>query len=215
MGRIGHVDDPRVAPTRAVAQRHAVRLDLLGAGNAGVDERPAQVVAVAHLQLMEAARAAAGVEHRQQPRRGRASDVPQAQPALAGGRRVGAEHVADLQPDRGDVAAGERAVPGGVDHDVLVRGARHLQVRDHRRPRRVARVDDGDAAAWAELRVRGVEEAPAPDVGEPLVGEDVAVEAARAEVVLADGGHVQRRPALGPAAVGLAGRIQEVLLVGE
>jgi len=152
--RIGDVDDPRLAAALQVADagwRACVRP--LGVRQAGVDERLAEVVAVTDLQLVEAACAAAGVEHRQQRRIRRVRHVPETEPTLASRGRILAKDVAHLQADRGDVVAGERPVLGRVDDDVLMRGARHLEVRDLHRVGRVVRVDDRDTARRAELRM--------------------------------------------------------------
>src|SRR6266540_705294 len=213
--RIRHVDDPRLTSAGAVAQRHAVGLEALGIRQARVDERLAEIVAVADLELVEAARAAAGVEDCEQHRVRRSRDVPEAEPALAGGGGVRAEDVADLKPDRRDVVSGVGTVLGGEHGYVLVRCARHLGVRDDLRMRRIVDVDHRHAAGRTELRMGRVEETPATDVRGPLVDEHVAVEAAAAEVVLTDGDHVPGRSSLGAVRRVARRRVEEMLLLRE
>ena len=104
-----------------------------------------EVGAVLDLELVQAARAAAGAQQPELDRLRRVGDVEDLQAAEEA--RVGAGAAADLDAGDGDVAPRARAVGRGVDDDVLDRGAgRVLQLGDHARLGRVARVEHGDAA---------------------------------------------------------------------
>jgi hypothetical protein len=119
------VADPvRVQRVRVVAGRH---------GRVGV--RAAQVGAAFDLELVYAARAAAAVVKAELLRLGRIGDVPEHEPVNRPG--IAASTSAPLDSARGDVVSAQRSVLGGVDDDVLGRGAhRVLQRRDACRVRR-------------------------------------------------------------------------------
>ena len=83
------------------------------------------------LELVDAARAAAGVEVADLDRRCRIGDIPEHQAVV--GVRVVARVAAALDAGRGDVTAFERPVARGVDDDILGRGVRRvLEPRHHR-----------------------------------------------------------------------------------
>ena len=195
-GRVRDVDQPEVALAllvAATAGRCGVRV--LAGRDAGEHEAAVQVGPVLDLQLMQAARTAAGAQQRELPRLRRGRDVEHLQAAEEA--RVVARAAADLDARHRDVAAGAGV---GVDHDVLDRGAgRVLQLGDHARLGGVPRVEHGNPAlvrrrAEARLRPRRVVgEPPRADVRVLLVDPHVGVEAAAPDVVGADGHHVPRR----------------------
>ena len=196
--RVRDVDQAEVALALVVAApARRARVGVLGGRHARVDEAALQVRAVLDLELVQAARAAAGAQQPELDRLRRVRDVEDLQAAEEA--RVGAIAAADLDPLDRDVAPGARAVRRGVDDDVLDRGAgRVLQLGDDARLGRVARVEHGDARlvgrrAEALLGARRVVgEAPRADVGVLLVHPHVGVEAAPADAVGADRDHVER-----------------------
>src|SRR6266511_1026115 len=96
MRRIRDIDDPCLSVAGEVTDSGRGRVRALGVGQAGVHERPAEIGAVADLELVEAARAAARIEYRQQRRRRRVRHVPESETALTRRGRILAEDVADL-----------------------------------------------------------------------------------------------------------------------
>ena len=173
---------------------------IAGGRNGRVRERTSEVGPVLHLELVHPARAAARVQQGELDRLGRVGHVPELEATLAFGLVAGAG--ARLDACHGDVTPRVGAVPGGVDNDVLGRAADRVVERgDLRWLGGIAGVDHGHAPglvdrAEAGVAGRPVGEAPLADVGEAVVHPDVAVEAARTEIGVADCHHVPGRAAL-------------------
>src|SRR5215216_1801231 len=220
-GRVGDVDEAEVAPALLIPiARGRALLGVLAGRHARVDEGAAKIGSVLDLELMDPAGAAAGVEQPQLDGGGRVGHVPQHQPPGKALIQPGA--AADLQAGGGDVPASQGAEAGGEHHHVLGRGAGRIdQPRDHAGVGRVAVVDHrnpvvGRGGAEAGLAALGpVGEPPVPDICEALMGPDIGVEPAAAQVVLADDLHVERLGGLLAALIQGLGLLQAMLFVLE
>jgi hypothetical protein len=171
---------------------------------------------VLDLELVDATRAAGGLEVADLIGLLGRRDVPQHQPPLRIG--VVARPAAPLDPCDRDITP----IPGGVDDHVLSRGSGRVLERRDALDRSGPDFHDGNTV----VRILGTEavvrpagpvlEAPLADVGVALVRPDIGVEAAVAERLVGDDLEIRRDlHRLLAALVRLVRLLEEVLLVLE